>query len=83
MIYYKNKKKNLFYLSCWFNFLGLNFLYKITAIIKVINSAIGIAIKIPFSLNKIGKVNRKKTGKIKLLDKAIIIEAKGLWIAVK
>lgn len=45
---------------------------------QVINSAIGIAINIPFLSNKIGKKNTKNTGKIKLLDNAIIIDAKGL-----
>lgn len=54
-------------------FLGLNFLYKITAIIKVINSAIGIAIKIPSKSDKNGNVNIKNTGKIKLLDNAFLI----------
>ena len=57
---------------------GLNLLYKITAIIKVTNSAIGIAINIPFKSKKNGKVNIKNIGKIKLLDTAIIIECKGL-----
>jgi hypothetical protein len=59
-------------------FLGLNFLNKIIAIIKVIASAIGIAKNIPCVSNKNGRVKINNTGKIKLLDKAIIIKAKGL-----
>jgi hypothetical protein len=43
----------------------------------------GIARKIPFMSNKIGSVNIKNMGKIKLLDIAITMECKGLCIAVK
>lgn len=72
-------KKKPTYLSLFINYLlGLIFLNKIIAIIKVINSAIGIAKNIPFVLNKNGNVNIKNIGKIKLRDIAIIIECKGL-----
>lgn len=50
---------------------------------KVTASAIGIAKNIPCVSNKNGSVKINNTGKTKLLDKAIIIEAKGLWIVVK